>query len=262
MIRLPHYFSCGAGEIMGKFVSLKDDVSFKYLFLNAMVRLHFISDVLEIPTEEIRSVRLANTFLWRRYSREKQGILDVLIELNNSSKINIELQIRALAYWDKRCMFYLAKLFTEGLLRGEHYERLKRCVCISILGFNLDERPEYHRIYWLRDGAGYEFSDMLHAKTKNPGIAEAIREVREMRLGKTLKGLYDAHMKEIRDRNARDDYVRMEGLAEGLGTGRAESEDRLNRLYAGLINDKRFEDLERSIQDKAYREQLYKEYGI
>lgn len=54
----------------------------------------------------------------------------------------------------------------------------------------------------------------------------------------------------------------MEGLAEGLETGRAEGEDRLNRLYAGLINDKRFEDLERSTQDKAYREQLYKEYGI
>lgn len=298
MIRLPHYFSCGAGgKPMGKFVSLKDDVSFKYLFLNATVRLHFISDVLGIPTKEIRSVRLANTFLWRRYFREKQGILDVLIELNNSSKINIELQIRALAYWDKRCLFYLAKLFTEGLLRGEYYERLKRCVCISILGFNLDERPEYHRIYRLRDGAGSEFSDMLeihvielnktlsgsdrtdewirlfnaqteeeldmlHAKTKNPGIAEAIREVREMGLGKTLKVLYDAHMKEIRDRNARDDYVRMEGIAEGLETGRAEGEDRLNRLHAGLINDKRFEDLERSTQDKAYREQLYKEYGI
>ena len=47
---------------MGKFVSLKDDVSFKYLFLNETVRLHFISDALGIPPEDIRSVRLANTF--------------------------------------------------------------------------------------------------------------------------------------------------------------------------------------------------------
>lgn len=231
MIRLPHYFSCGAGgKPMGKFVSLKDDVSFKYLFLNATVRLHFISDVLGIPTEKIRSVRLANTFLWRRYFREKQGILDVLIELNNSSKINIELQIRALAYWDKRC---LLNKTLSGSDRMDEWIRL----------FNAQTEEEL---------------DMLHAKTKNPGIAEAIREVREMGLGKTLKVLYDAHMKEIRDRNARDDYVRMEGLE----TGRAEGEDRLNRLHAGLINDKRFEDLERSTQDKAYREQLYKEYGI
>lgn len=59
---------------MGKIITLKDDASFKYLFLNETVRLHFISDVLGIPLEEIRSVRLANTFLWKRYFREKQGI--------------------------------------------------------------------------------------------------------------------------------------------------------------------------------------------
>ena len=241
---------------MGKFVSLKDDVSFKYLFLNEKVQLHFISDILGIPPEEIHSVWLANTFLWRRYFREKQGILDVLIELNNTSKINIELQIKALSHWDRRSLFYLAKLFTEGPLRGEHYERLKRCVCISILDFNLDERLEYHKIYRFRDEAGYEFSDMLEihvielsktvsgtgrmdewirlfnaqteeeldmlrTNTKNPGIIEAVREVRTMRLGKMFRLLHDAHMKQIRDRNARDDYVRMEGLKEGHAEGLA-----------------------------------------
>ena len=59
---------------------------------------------------------------------------------------------------------------------------------------------------WIRlfNAQTEEELDMLHAKTKNPGIADAIREVREMRLGKTLKALYDAHMKQIRDRNARE----------------------------------------------------------
>ena len=286
---------------MEKFISLKDDVSFKYLFLNETVRLHFISDVLGIPPEEINSVRLANTFLWRRYFREKQGILDVLIELNNASKINIELQIRALSYWDRRSLFYLAKLFTEGLLRGEHYEWLKRCVCISILDFNLDERAEYHKVYRLRDEAGYEFSDMLEihvielnktlsgtgrmdewirlfntqteeeldmlrTNTKNPGIIEAIREVRTMRLGKTFRLLYDAHMKQIRDRNARDDYVKMEGRAEGLKEGHAEGlatgEDKMNRLVLSLIQAGRQEDIEKAARDKKYRDNLYKEYEI
>lgn len=186
-------------------------------------------------------------------------------------------------------MFYLAKLFTEGLLRGEHYERLKRCICISILGFNLDERPAYHKVYRLRDETGYEFSDMLEihviemnktlsgsgrmddwirlfnaqteeeldmlqTKTNNPGIIEAIREVRTMGLGRTLKALYDAHMKDIRDRNARDDYVRMEGRAGG--------EDKMKRLMLSLIQDGRQEDIERAVKDKKYLDRLYKEYGI
>ena len=282
---------------MGKIISLKYDFSFKYLFLNEDVRRYFISDALGIPLEEIRSVRLANTFLWKRYWKQKQGILDVVVELNNDSKVNIELQIEMLSYWDKRSLFYLSKLFTEGLLSGQKYGKLKRCICISILGFSLDKRPEYHKVYRLRDDTGHEFSDMLElqvielnkplsgtdrmdewiqlfnaeteeelemleAKTKNVGIIEAIKEVRVMSLGKTLRLLRDAHLKEIRDRNAREDYVRSEGRKEGRSEGRSEGEDRLNRLHGRLIADKRYEDLERSIQDKEYREQLYTQYEI
>ncbi len=36
-----------------------------------------------------------------------------------------------------------------------------------------------------------------------------------MSLGRSLKALYEAHMKQIRDQNARDDYVRDEGIAIG-----------------------------------------------
>ena len=278
---------------MGQIISLKYDFSFKYLFLNEEIRRHFISDVLEIPLNEIRSVQLANTFLWKRYWKQKQGIVDVLVELNNDSKVNIELQIEMLAYWDKRSLFYLSKLFTEGLLSGQRYEKLKRCICISILGFNLDERPEYHKVYRLRDETGHEFSnmlevhvielnkpisgtgsmddwirlfnvrtkeelDMLESRTKNKGILEAIKEVRVMNLGKTLRAIHETKLKEIRDRNAREDYVRSEGIRQG----QSEGEDRLNRLNLRLIADNRFHDVEKAARDKEYRVQLYKEYGI
>ena len=234
---------------MGKSISVRYDFAFKYLFLNEVVRRHFISDALGIPLEEIREVRLANTFLWKRYWRQKQGILE--------------------------------------------YDKLKRCICISILGFNMDERPEYHKVYRLRDETGYEFSDMLEvhvvelnkslsgnhrmddwirlfnakteeememlkASTKNLGVLEAIKEVRVMSLRKNLRLIHEARLKEIRDRDAREDYVRREGWNEG----RNEGEDRLNGLICRLIADERFEDLKKATQDKEYREQLYKEYGI
>ena len=142
-------------------VSLKNDFSFKYLMLNEKVRKHFIADVLEIPVEEIRSVRLANTFLWKKYFRQKQGILDVLVELNDDSKVNIELQIKVMKAWDKRSLFYLAKMFTEDLQRGEKYHKLKKCICINIVDFHVDEKPKYHRIYRLRDEEGCEFSKLF-----------------------------------------------------------------------------------------------------
>ena len=274
---------------MGKIISLKYDFSFKYLFQNETVRRHFISDALEIPLEEIRSVRLANTFLWKQYWKQKQGILDVVLELNNDSKVNIELQIEVMSYWDKRSLFYWSKMFTEGLLSGQKYKKLKRCICISILGFNLDERPEYHKVYRLRDETGHQFSnmleihvvelnktlngtsrmdewirlfnaeteedlDMLEATTKNMGILESVKEVRIMSLRKTLRLMHEARLKEIRDRDAREDYVRSEGRTQG--------EDRINRLIICLIEDGRQDEIEKAARDKQYREQLYKEYVI
>ena len=235
-------------------VSLKFDYFFKYLMANEKVRKHFLSDVLPIPLDKIKSVRLANTFLWKKYRRQKQGVLDILLILNDDSKINIELQIKALKYWDKRSLFYLSKMFTEDLLIGENYAKLRKCIHISILDFNLNDRAEYHHIYHLRDQNGALFSELLEIhiielgkklegtkpvddwirlfnarneedinmiKTKNEGILEAIRDVRQMSLSKGLKALYDAHLKKVRDQNARDDYVRDEGIAIGQAQGEA-----------------------------------------
>ncbi len=235
-------------------VSPKYDFSFKQLMQNEEVRKYFISDVLGIPAAEIRSVRLASPFLWKRYSGQKQGILDVRVELNDDRMVNIELQIKMLACWDKRSLFYLAKMFTEELLVGEQFHRLKKCICINLLDFNLDEDPEYHRIYRLRNEKGQEYSDvfemhvielgkklkgtepvdewirLMNVRTeeelemisaKNPGLLEAVKEVKVMSLRKGLRALYEAHLREIRDRNARDAFVREEGKEEGMEVGKA-----------------------------------------
>ena len=235
-----------------KIISPKYDYCAKELFRNEVVRNHFLSDILEIPMEEIRSSRLLNTFLWKRYRSQKQGILDVLIELNNNIKINIEIQVKASADWDKRQLFYLAKIFTAEANKGDDYSRLRRCVAISILDFNLSDGPEYHTVYLFRDKNGIPYSDMMEIhtlelrknlvgqnrmndwirlfnaeseedldmiKTENAGILEAIREVKVMSLSKRLRAHYEAHMKDVRDRKAREKYVRMEGEKEGFEKG-------------------------------------------
>ena len=268
-------------------ISPKYDFSAKELFSIEMIRKYFISDVLDIPVEQIHSVRLSNTFLWKRYRRQKQGILDVLVELNDDTKINIELQVVPYAHWVKRILFYLSKMFTEDLKVGDNYSRLKRCVSISILDFNLKESEKYHTLYRLRDDEGNEFSDifevhiielrkklngntkvddwirLFNAKTEeeldmiqtnNPGLLEAIHEVKTMSLSKRMRLRYEAHLKEIRDRNAREDYVREEGRQEGEGS--------MARLTEILLNESRYDDLKRASTDKKYRQRLFEEYRI
>ena len=125
-------------------------------------------------------------------------------------------------------------------------------MAISILDFNLSDGPEYHTVYLFRDKNGTPYSDMMEIhtlelrknlvgqnrmndwirlfnaeseedldmiKTENAGILEAIREVKVMSLSKRLRAHYEAHMKDVRDRKAREKYVRMEGENEGIEKG-------------------------------------------
>ena len=81
----------------------------------------------------------------------------MLVELNGDTKINIEIQIKASKHWDKRELFYVAKVYVMDLLAGEDYSKLKRSVSISILDFNLTEQEEYHNVYLFQDEKGNIF---------------------------------------------------------------------------------------------------------
>ncbi len=52
-------------------IPLKYDFCVKEVMENETVRRHFISDVLSIPMKDIKSVRILNPFLWKRYKKQK-----------------------------------------------------------------------------------------------------------------------------------------------------------------------------------------------
>ena len=240
-------------------ISLKYDDMFHAVFTHENVRKQFLSDVLEIPLESIRTARLVTPRLWKRHRRQKLGILDIALELGDDTKVNVELQIRMQQQWVKRQLFYLARMYDEDLLMGQNYSRLKKCISIGILDFKLLDSESYHSVYRLRDEQGEELTDLweLHiielgkglrgerlddwirlfqAKseeelemlaTKNKGLAEAAEVMKRMSLGRTLRYYYEAHLKAVRDRYGEDAYVRdqgrAEGLVEGIAQGKAEA---------------------------------------
>ena len=150
-----------------KIIPLKYDFCIKEVMENETVRKHFISDVLSIPLRDIQSVRILNPFLWKRYKKQKLGILDIQLELNNNTKINIEIQLKQMLDWKKRSVFYLAKMFTADLRRGEDYDKAKRCIVITILDFELEDcvSNDYHNVYMLRNKNGILYTDVLELHT-------------------------------------------------------------------------------------------------
>ena len=184
----------------------------KELFRNEIVRKAFLSDILGIPEEEIRTARLLNPFLRKRYKKQKLGILDILLELNDDTRINIEIQLKASSSWDRRQIFYLSKLFTSDLKVGENYSRLKRCIGISILDFNLTDRPEYHSIYFLQDEKGNRFSDVF--------------EIHTIELKKKLMG-----------NEAADDWIRLFNAESEEDLEMIKTEEEKDKIIAMLIAD-------------------------
>lgn len=254
-------------------VSLKTDYVFKEIFSHENVRKQFLSDVLRIPLESIRTIRITSSFLRRQYRWQKEGIIDMSLELNDNTCIDLELQVRAQNYWYKRQLFYLAKMYTESLRTGQNYGRLRKCISIGILDFKLRSDERYHTKYTLRSEDGTEYPDLFeihtielrkplngkdpvddwirlfNAKTeedlamirrKSLGIEEAIESLRELSLAKKLRYYFEMREKARRDRWAEDEYVRDEGIAIGKEQGKAEgkAEDILELLAdMGCISD-------------------------
>ncbi len=241
----------GRKTTMGGFLPPKSDVAFKELMRNEVVRRRFISDVLNIPLKQIKTVRLENPFLSRRSRAEKQCILDVRIQLNDDSRINVELQIRRLAYWDKRSLFYLAKMYIEDLFIGQKYDRLKKCIVISLLDFDGDDHPGYHKVYQLRDQKGRLYSDQFEIhiielnkkltgdilddwirffqvknleeldklQSGNAGVMEAVEEVKRMNLIRSIRLWYEARQMYQRDQWAIEDAIKEDSWNEGHAEG-------------------------------------------
>ena len=233
-------------------ISPKMDFAFRELMEDDEVRRYFICDVLDMPVEQVSETRLGNSFLRRRHQKMKQGILDVKVYLHDGTRINLEMQLRRQKFWEKRSLFYLAKMYSDVLFMGENFDRLRRCVAVSILDFNLTEDERYHSIYRMRDEAGKDYSDLLELhiielkkrlsgdsrlddwirlfnarteedlqmiRTKNAGVQKAKCMVQEMSLKETMREAVEYYRKKKMDRKSEDAYVYDQGKEAGEQIG-------------------------------------------
>ena len=73
---------------------------------------------------------------------------------------------------------------------------------------------------------------------------------------------YEAREKAVRDYNQGMYEAEQRGEQRGIQIGEQRGEQRVNDLYSILIQANRFSDLERSIQDVAFRKQLIEEFDL
>ena len=141
----------------------KVDFAFKEIMYDETALRGFLSAVLGIRDEEIQSVMIQNTDLRKVHTDDKQGILDVNVLMNDSTEIDIEIQLSELRVWPERSVFYLAKKYVDQIKEGEPYSLLKKCVSISILDFELfkEEEAYYSRFHISEDTRRFIYTDKM-----------------------------------------------------------------------------------------------------
>nr|WP_246035216.1 Rpn family recombination-promoting nuclease/putative transposase [Fluviispira sanaruensis] len=75
-------------------------------------------------------------------SLDKESKLDIIARQNDNSYVNVEMQIQNTGEFEKRSLYYWAKLYETQLKKSEHYKLLYPAICINILNFNLFKNSE------------------------------------------------------------------------------------------------------------------------
>ena len=121
----------------------KIDVVFQSLFNkdNIKITKSFVEALLEkkIETIEINS----DKDLIREKPEDKLGILDLELDINNKEKIDVEIQLSKRADFIKRILWYLTRMYSKQIKKGDKYKDLKRVVLVAIIDFTLEETKEF-----------------------------------------------------------------------------------------------------------------------
>lgn len=142
----------------------KVDFCFKELMSDTEVRRGFIAALLNLEPKEIVNTELLPTHLNRRHKDDKEGVLDVRIKLNGNIQIDMEMQVIMFTYWTERSLYYLGKMFTEQLQKGQDYDALQKCIHVGILDFELFQSEGfYSRFHMWEDSRKELYSDKFEA---------------------------------------------------------------------------------------------------
>jgi len=145
------------------------DIAFKKIFgveENKDLLISLINSIVS-EADQVSDVELLNPYNAKNFAHEKLSILDIKARGMDGKKFNIEIQVTDEADYDKRALYYWAKLYTEQLKSGEDYGCLSKAIGIHILNFtSIVETNKYHNIFHIKEkDTGFEYFKDLELHT-------------------------------------------------------------------------------------------------
>jgi len=161
--------SIGNFAMSGDKINPRVDIAFKKIFGTEENKDLLISLINSIVGEEdqVVDVKLLNPYNHKNFKNDKLSILDIKAEGNHGRKFNIEIQITDEGDYDKRALYYWAKLYTDQLKASQDYSSLGKVIGIHILNFtSISHSKKYHNVFHITEKeTGLSYFDNLELHT-------------------------------------------------------------------------------------------------
>ena len=150
-------------------ISPRIDIAFKKIFgveENKDLLISLINSIVG-ESDQISEVTLLNPYNPKSFKKDKLSILDIKAKGEGGKRFNIEIQIADEADYDKRALYYWAKLYTEQLKVAQDYSTLSKAIGIHILNFtSIPKTKNYHNVFHITEkNEGFSYFEDLELHT-------------------------------------------------------------------------------------------------
>ena len=129
------------------------DIAFKKIFgveENKDLLMSLINAIVG-PNDQVFDLTLMNPYNLQSFRTDKLSIMDIKAKGHDGKRFNIEIQITNEGEYDKRSLYYWAKMYAEQIRKGDSYGVLSKAIGIHILNFDCIRDDRYHHKFQIQD---------------------------------------------------------------------------------------------------------------
>ena len=143
-----------------RYANLLNDFAFKYVFGEDCKEANdALKSLLTVFLErKVNHVVVKNSELVKDFSKMKNPRLDLLVEFDDRTMVDLEMQLRQTQdYLPIRFSYYLARLHGSQQLEGKYYKQLKETIVLVFFNVNLIENDRMCNTFTLKNEDGLPF---------------------------------------------------------------------------------------------------------
>ena len=156
-------------EVLMRSANLLNDFAFKYVFGEDCKEANdALKSLLTVFLErKVKHVVVKNSEMVKDYTKMKSPRLDLLVEFDDQTTVDLEMQLRQTKdNLPIRFSYYLARLHGSQQLEGKYYGELKETIVLVFFNVNLIDNDRMCNTFTLRNEDGLSFVEESQDRMK------------------------------------------------------------------------------------------------